>query len=603
MAQEAVQTNLARKWRSKTFNQVVGQDLAVRILQNSLFKNYFFPVYLFAGQRGCGKTTSARLFAAALNCHALATFQQDPRSCSLPCLTCPSCIAMNQNSHPDFIEIDAASHTGVDNVRQIIDAASLMPVMGSKKVYLIDEAHMLSKAAFNAFLKILEEPPASVIFMLATTDPHKIIDTVRSRCFQLFFGPIAADDLQKHLMHICQEEQIKADPQALYTIVHEAEGSARDALNLLEQVRFSHIEVSQEAVLKVVGHLPESVLLSMVETVINQDAAGLIQLLATLKLEQASILSIWNKILMILKALLHTKYHVPTTNVQDHERLQSIAVHTSPAWLAQAIRHVYSYEQTLLKTTAQADLLELMLLELIDLVPAASSQAIAPNRTTVAKLTAPIAKISATPQQVAEKTVTTENYVEEQPAPQIGTTIVTSTPVDARWAQFLQSIEQLSDPLLLSIFKQADFIAHHTETQQVELLFSKEATFFGQWLDQTRTVWESRMHTIFDAPVRMQARFEKEQTASRTTPVRRELPPTASSTQKPETKQAIPPQNKKPFEQKFTKKPASVSSAALLPSTVAIDVKDKEKWPKAHQLLEQFGGTISEIKGDINYAE
>src|SRR5579863_6898764 len=186
---EAVSLNLSRKWRSQNFDQIIGQDLSVRILKNSLYLGHYFPVYLFAGQRGCGKTSTARVFAAAINCRELSAFQKDPKK-SVPCLVCDSCIAMQEGKHPDFIEIDAASYTGVDHMRNIIESSSLLPIMGTKRVYLIDEAHMLSKAAFNAALKILEEPPATALFILATTNPHKIIDTVRSRCFQLFFTAI-----------------------------------------------------------------------------------------------------------------------------------------------------------------------------------------------------------------------------------------------------------------------------------------------------------------------------------------------------------------------------------------------------------------------------
>src|SRR5688572_28013273 len=180
-----VTLNLSRKWRSQNFDQIVGQELSIRILKNSLYLAHFFPVYLFSGQRGCGKTSTARIFAAAINCDSLPLIQKNPKTHSIPCLNCNSCIAIREGNHPDFIEIDAASHTGVDNIRSIIESSSLLPLMGRKRVYLINEAHMLSKAAFNAALKILEEPPATVLFILATTNPHKIIDTVRSRCFQL----------------------------------------------------------------------------------------------------------------------------------------------------------------------------------------------------------------------------------------------------------------------------------------------------------------------------------------------------------------------------------------------------------------------------------
>ena len=145
--------NLARKWRPKDFKQIIGQEIPIKILLNSLYLKKLFPVYLFAGPRGCGKTSTARIFAAAINCEQLINFQNKPNSHSIPCLKCESCKSMLNAQHPDFIEIDAASHTGVENVRQILQNCVYIPLSGNKKIYLIDEAHMLSKASFNAFLK------------------------------------------------------------------------------------------------------------------------------------------------------------------------------------------------------------------------------------------------------------------------------------------------------------------------------------------------------------------------------------------------------------------------------------------------------------------
>src|SRR3989338_3939080 len=268
---EHVELNLARKWRSKNFQEVIGQPLAVRILQNSLYLKQFFPVYLFAGQRGCGKTSTARIFAAAVNCARLPEFQADPRKVSIPCLTCESCVAMSKSQHPDFIEIDAASHTGVDNVRNIIDSSSFLPLLSHKKIYLIDEAHMFSKAAFNAFLKILEEPPASVIFILATTDMEKILETVKSRSFQIFFDPVDVQVIQDHLEKICVAENILFDEQGLAVIARQGDGSVRDAINLLEQVRFATKKISKDAVLSILGHIDETTLLLLFEKIIIAD--------------------------------------------------------------------------------------------------------------------------------------------------------------------------------------------------------------------------------------------------------------------------------------------------------------------------------------------
>ena len=250
------QLNLARSWRPATFDTIVGQELSIRILKNGLFLNKLFPVYLFAGQRGCGKTSTARVFAAAINYKKLDDWQKTPKS-SLPCLKCESCTSMSRGAHPDFIEMDAASHTGVDDIRHLTESASYVPLIADKKVYLIDEAHMLSKAAFNAFLKILEEPPPRVLFILATTELHKIPETVRSRCFQVMFNPIVHATVTEHLEKICTHEEIEIETDALALVAHETQGSLRDAINLLEKVRFLDTKVTRELVLKTLGKLSE----------------------------------------------------------------------------------------------------------------------------------------------------------------------------------------------------------------------------------------------------------------------------------------------------------------------------------------------------------
>jgi len=245
--------NLARRLRATTFDGLIGQPLIVRILKNSLYKNYFFPLYLFSGMRGCGKTSTARIFALAVNCFKLNNFQKQPLDNPVPCLECKSCLAGINNNHPDIIEIDAASNTGVDNVRQIIDNSTFMPILGRKKVYIIDEAHMLSKAAFNAFLKVLEEPPESVIFILATTEHAKIIDTVKSRSMQIYFKPVIASDLKNYLVEVCNHEKISIDNDALSVIVSNSEGSVRDALNMLEQIRFVSSKINSSTIKAIYG--------------------------------------------------------------------------------------------------------------------------------------------------------------------------------------------------------------------------------------------------------------------------------------------------------------------------------------------------------------
>jgi DNA polymerase III subunit gamma/tau len=361
---EKTELNLTRKWRSKNFQEVIGQPLAVRILQNSLYLNQFFPVYLFAGQRGCGKTSTARIFAAAVNCARLPEFQQDPRKVSIPCLACPSCVAMSKGQHPDFIEIDAASHTGVDNVRNIIDASSFLPLLSSKKIYLIDEAHMLSKAAFNAFLKILEEPPMSVIFILATTDMQKILETVKSRCFQIFFDPVDTQVITEHLEKICSLEQVVADQAGLAVIAKQAGGSVRDAINLLEQVRFATKKISKESVLSILGHVDEAALLQLFEKIVHQDVQDLLQFCTSLEKYELSIEHLWMQLTELVYDAILIKYHVqPRQFVDLSAHCKDIINTTSIDRLTDLFGLLCSQEQNLARTTKKLRFLEMILLQ------------------------------------------------------------------------------------------------------------------------------------------------------------------------------------------------------------------------------------------------
>lgn len=219
---------LYRKWRPRTFEEVVGQEHVVRTLRNALASGRIHHAYLFAGPRGTGKTTMARLLAKAVNCLA----PGDQR----PCNECTICQAINAGRLLDLIEIDAASNTGVDDVRELRERVSFQPNEARYKVYVVDEVHMLSNAAFNALLKTLEEPPAHTIFVLATTEPHKILPTVLSRCQRFDFHRIPVDEISDRLEWLAKQEGIQADKQALELIARQATGSMRDAESLLDQL-------------------------------------------------------------------------------------------------------------------------------------------------------------------------------------------------------------------------------------------------------------------------------------------------------------------------------------------------------------------------------
>ena len=236
---------LYRTYRPARFSEVIGQDYIVKTLINAIKNKKVAHAYLFAGPRGTGKTSVAKLFAKAINCQ---DFREEP------CDSCANCRAYLEGNHPDIIELDAASNNGVDDVREIIDQVPYAPLLGKYKVYIIDEVHMLSTAAFNALLKTLEEPPAHVIFILATTDPQKVIPTVLSRCQRYNFSKISTYEIGKRMEEILNKEKIPYDKKAVEELARMAEGGMRDALSLLEQcLSYDPNEVKLEDVENIFG--------------------------------------------------------------------------------------------------------------------------------------------------------------------------------------------------------------------------------------------------------------------------------------------------------------------------------------------------------------
>ncbi len=268
--------SLYLKYRPQTFGQIVNQThivdiLQAKIQQESMSNNN----YLFYGPRGTGKTSVARIFAKALNCLNLKEGN--------PCNECENCVVINQNKSIDFVEIDAASHTGVDNIREeVIDKAPYPPAHLRKKVYIIDEVHMLSKGAFNALLKIMEEPPVYLVFILATTEIHKVPETIISRCQIFNFKKIPTQELKTHLEHICKLEELSFHKDALLTIAKMAEGCARDAIKYLDQVSILG-DITEEHVSQFLGVAPETLIKNFVEAMQKEDEETLFKIVDDLQ--------------------------------------------------------------------------------------------------------------------------------------------------------------------------------------------------------------------------------------------------------------------------------------------------------------------------------
>ena len=250
---------LYRKYRPKTLDDVYGQDTIVKIIKNSIINNQISHAYLFAGPRGTGKTSIAKIFAKIINC-------ENPKNCQ-PCGKCVSC---TQKNNSDIIEIDAASNNGVDEIRELRNKVNLLPAYGKYKVYIIDEVHMLTQGAFNALLKTLEEPPAHVIFILATTDPHKVIETILSRCQRLDFKKISPTAIVENLKNIAQKEKIDITEDALYEIANLADGGMRDSVGMLDQARaYTEGKITINDIHDINGTLTEKDLNNLLENIIN----------------------------------------------------------------------------------------------------------------------------------------------------------------------------------------------------------------------------------------------------------------------------------------------------------------------------------------------
>ncbi|AVK61914.1 DNA polymerase III subunit gamma/tau [Lactobacillus sp. CBA3605] len=362
---------LYRVWRPQRFDEIVGQQMITQTLKNAIMTHQTSHAYLFTGPRGTGKTSAAKIFSKAINCHHLVDGE--------PCNQCETCVATTKGQLNDVIEIDAASNNGVEEIRDIRDKAKYAPTQADYKVYIIDEVHMLSTGAFNALLKTLEEPPANVIFILATTEPHKIPLTIISRTQRFDFRRITAKDSYDRMVYILDQKQVTYDEKALRVIAQAAEGGMRDALSILDQViSFGDNTVTLDDALMVTGSVTKTLIADYVEAVTSQQTKPALETMRQiLQAGKDANRFIEDLISYTRDVLLYQQAPEMVDSVamgESDDRFQAFAKQIDAEVLYQMIKTLNDIQQQMRFTTHPDVYLEVLTVKLAQLTPATGGQ-------------------------------------------------------------------------------------------------------------------------------------------------------------------------------------------------------------------------------------
>ena len=551
---------LHHKYRPQRFDQLVGQEAIAATLSNALRTGRIAPAYLFCGPRGTGKTSSARILARSLNC--IGSDGPTPE----PCGACELCTSIAAGNALDVIEIDAASNTGVDNIRELIERSRFAPVQARWKVYVVDECHMLSTAAFNALLKTLEEPPPRVVFVLATTDPQRVLATILSRCQRFDFRRIPLQALEQHLAWIAEQEQIGITPEALHVVAQRAQGGLRDAESLLDQLSLLPAPIEATAVWELLGAVPEQELLALAGALASCDPLALLEGCRELLergREPAAVLQGLVSLLrdLVLAGTAPDRLELTSVSPQFRQALPDLARSIGKARLLQWQAQLKGSEQQLRHSVNPRLWLEVLLLGLLaepvaaaQPISAAAPAAVAPVLApTVAPAVAPVAPPAATPIPAPVPA----------PAP-VSVEPNSSANLPELWQQILAGLELPSTRMLLS--QQARLVRLDERRAVVQVA--------GNWMAMVQSrlpLLEAAVTKALGSPRQLTLEGGGESSAATVTPP-------SAATPRP----APPPPT-----------PAPTPAATAPPLAAPLD-------DKARRLAEFFNGEIVELDGPLD---